>query len=188
MLPFVQLLVGKKSAIAKNLIKVPSFVEPRFPTSLVSPWRLETGIFFFFGGGKRLNFLLFVNSWFKAKQKKVSASTNIAQIFTGRRSVFFLLKFFTHKIWYVNLNFSRAGNSNSESLGTCRLCRHVSITSIRRTTLPESPRRCVCVGRFTTSQCKTTSSPLFRASSARAPLDRVPQWCEERHCAGVFSY
>ena len=61
---------------------------------------------------------------------------------------------------------------------------------LRRTSLPaaESPRPRVCVGRLTTSQCVTSSSPLFRASSARAPLDRVPQWCEERHCAGVFSY
>ena len=88
---------------------------------------------------------------------------------------FFSLKIFYTQVRYANLNFSRAGNSNSGSLGTCRLCRHVAITSIRRTSLPESPRPRVCVGRLTTSQCVTSSSPLFRASSARAPLDRVPQ-------------
>ena len=50
----------------------------------------------------------------------------------------------------------------------------------------ELPRPRVCAGRLTASQCVTSSSPLFRASSALALLDRVPQWCEERHCAGVF--
>ena len=134
-------------------------------------------------------FVLLTWNRFRQNKKKVSASTNMAQIFMGGRSVFFfLLKIFYIQIRYANLNFSRAGNSNSDSLGTCRFCRHVAITNIRRTSLPESPRRCVCVGRLTTSQCVTSSSPLFRASSARAPLDRVPQWCEERHCAGVFSY
>ena len=72
----------------------------------------------------------------KAKQKKVSASTNMAQIFTGGRSVFFfLLKFFYMQIRYANLYFSREGNSNS---GTASL-------AARRTSLPESPRLRVCV-------------------------------------------
>ena len=47
------------------------------------------------------------------KQKKVSASTNMAYIFTGGRSVFFLLKIFYTQIRYANLYFSGAGNSNS---------------------------------------------------------------------------
>ena len=51
----------------------------------------------------------------KAKQKKVSASTNMAQIFTGGRSFFFffffLLKTIYTQIRYANLNFSRAGKS-----------------------------------------------------------------------------
>ena len=40
-----------------------------------------------------------------------SASTNMAQPFTGRRSVFFWLKIFYTQIRFANLYFSRAGNS-----------------------------------------------------------------------------
>ena len=71
-------------------------------------------------------------------KKKVSASTNMAQIFTGGRSVFFyLLKFFYTQIRYANLYFSRAGSSNSGS---------GSLTA-RRTSLPEYiGRTCVLDG------------------------------------------
>ena len=39
----------------------------------------------------------------KAKLKKVSASTNMAQIFTGGRTVLFFAKLFYTQIWYANL-------------------------------------------------------------------------------------
>ena len=47
-------------------------------------------------------------------KKKVSASTNMAEIFTGGRFALFLLNFFT-QMRYAYC-FSRAGNRNSLSL------------------------------------------------------------------------
>ena len=63
----------------------------------------------------------------KAKQKKVSASTNVAQIFTGGRADFLCWKFFTRKSGMPTSTFLRAGNSNP---GTGCL-------AARRTPLPE---------------------------------------------------
>ena len=100
-----------------------------------------------------------------AKQKKVSASTNMAQIFTGGRSFFFFAEFFymSTQIRYANLYFSRAGNSNSDT----------GSLAARRTSLPKSPGPRVGVGRLATLAVGVmSSSPLSRASSARAPLDR----------------
>ena len=64
----------------------------------------------------------------QAKQKKVSASTNVTWLkFLRASGWFFLLKFFYTQMQYANLYFSRAGNSNS---GTGSL-------TARRTSLPE---------------------------------------------------
>ena len=102
--------------------------------------------------------------------KKVSASTNMAQIFTGGWSVFFFCWDFLHaNPVYANLYFSRAGNSHSGSLAA------------RRTPLPKSPRPRVC---WTVGHVRVTSSS--RASSARAPLDSFRRWCEKRHGAGLL--
>ena len=84
----------------------------------------------------------------------------MAQIFTGGRSVFFLLKFFYTQIRYANLYFSLgAGNSNS---GTGSL-------AARRKSLPESPmpgRACVLDGwPCTCNELESAVSSFFGSSS-----------------------
>ena len=96
-----------------------------------------------------------------AKQKNFSASTNMAQIFTGGRSVYFLLKIFYMQIRYANLYFSlRAGNSNS---GTC-----TGSLAARRKSLPG--RACTCVRRLTVyvyiNELEFAVSSFFGSSSA----------------------
>ena len=113
---------GNKDSITKTA-KVPQSVQ---------------AVFFFFYHF-RCFFLLFGPN----KKRSLLRLTWLKFLRAGGR-FFFLLKFFYTQIRYANLNFSRAGNSNSDSLGTCRFCRQVAITSIRRTSLPESPRRCMC--------------------------------------------
>ena len=56
----------------------------------------------------------------------------------------------------------------------------------RRTSLPESARPRLCVGRLATYVRVTSSSPLSRAPSPWAPLDRFRRWCEKRHGAGLL--
>ena len=107
--------------------------------------------------------------------EKVSAWTTMAQIFTGGgRFSFFLLKTFYTQIQYANLYFSRPGNSNSGSLAA------------RRTSLPwrvaQAGRVCWTVGHVRV----TSSSPLSRASSARAPLDRFSKMMWKRHGASLL--
>ena len=110
--------------------------------------------------------------------KKVSALTNMAQIFTGGWSVFFFFfcwKFFTHK--------SGMPTSTFQEQGTVTLVASVHVAA-RRTSLPESPRPRVC---WTVGHIRVTSlSPLSRASLAWAPLYHVRRWCEKRHGAGLL--
>ena len=54
-----------------------------------------------------------------------------------------------------------------------------SSLAARRTSLPESPRPPLCVGRLATYLRATSSSPLSQASSAWAPLDRFRWRCEK---------
>ena len=98
----------------------------------------------------------------------------MAQIFTGGRSVFFL-NFFT-QIRYANLYFSREGNSKTGSLGTF-CCRKNVVARVA-----QAERAWWTIGHVSV----TSSSPLSRASSNRAPLDRVRRWCEKRHGAGLL--
>ena len=75
--------------------------------NIISSWRVNCP----------LSFFLAALSSHKAKQKKVSASTNMAQFFTGGRSVFFFCwNFFTCKSGMPTSTFLfslGAGNSNS---------------------------------------------------------------------------
>ena len=110
------------------------------------------------------------------KKRSLLRRTWLTFLRAGGRFFFFLLKIFYTQIWYANLNFSRAGNSNS---GTGSL-------AARRTSLPESPRRRMC---WTVGHVRvhvTSSSPLSRASLAWAPLDRFRWWCEKRHGGGLL--
>ena len=106
-----------------------------------------------------------VSKWkhYRAKQKKVSASTNMAQIFTGGRSVFF----FAENFLYAN---SICQPLLYKEQGTL-----VSVAS-----LPEERRCQSWVGRLATFIRVTSSIPLSRAScsSVGAPLGRFRRWCE----------
>ena len=77
------------------------------------------------------------------------------------------------------LKFLLAGGRVNSNSGTGSL-------AARRTSLPESPRTRVCIGQLATYVRVTSLSPLSRASSARAPLDRLRQWWEKGHGAGLL--
>ena len=89
--------------------------------------------------------------------------------FTGGRSVFFGETFLHVNPLCQPLLF--------QVQGTVTLVDATGSLAARRTSLPESPRR--CVGRLESNKRVTSSSPLSRASSARAPIVHFRRCCEK---------
>ena len=124
-------------------------------------------------------FVLVEKKTTKANKKRSLLRLTWLKFLRAGGRLFFLLNIFYMQIRYANLYFSRAGNSDS---GTDSL-------AARRTLLPESPsywarpRVCWTVGHVRA----TRSSPLSRASSARAPPGHFRRWCEKKDMAPVFS-
>ena len=114
----------------------------------------------------------------QAELKTVSASTYMAQFFTGGRSVLFFAENCLHtQIRYANF-YSEQGTVTLSNSGS--LVFRCSCQNFRRTLLIVR----VCLNGW---PCVTSSRPLPRVSSARAPHDRF-QFNVKKDIALVFSW